>query len=64
MTKSKVVIQKIISPDGRVIAEAKSVASTSNEDEGTVNQTVVVRVSQDGRSCSSSSSSSSTTVRS
>lgn len=62
MTKSKVVIQKIISPDGQVIAEAKSVTSTSSEDEGTVHQTVVVRVSQDGNSCSSSSSSSSTTV--
>lgn len=60
MANSKVVIKKIISPDGKVIAEAKSVAITSDGGEGTINQTVVVKISQDGNS--SSSSSSSTTV--
>ncbi|NJL52431.1 MAG: hypothetical protein HC930_09805 [Hydrococcus sp. SU_1_0] len=41
----KVVVKRIISPDGRVISEAKSVVETFNEEAttSTTNQTVTVR---------------------
>jgi hypothetical protein len=41
----KVVVKRIISPDGRVISEAKSVVETSNEEAttSTTHQTVTVR---------------------
>ena len=58
MSHARVVIQRVISPDGKVIAEAKSTVSTSGGSENTVNQSVTVKVSS-GSSCSSSSSSSS-----
>ena len=58
MSYTKVVIQRLISPDGKVIAEAKSTVSISGGSESTVNQSVTVKVSS-SNSCSSSSSSSS-----
>ena len=58
MSRSKVVIQRVISPDGKIIAEAKSTAITSDDSESTVSQSVTVKVSSGNSSCSSSSSSS------
>ena len=56
MRHTKVLIQRIMSGDGRTIATAKSVAIAS--DPATVQQTVSTTISADG-TCSSSSSSSS-----
>lgn len=58
MSRSKVVIQRVISPDGKIIAEAKSTAITSDDSESTVSQSVTVKVSSGNSSCSSSSISS------
>ena len=64
MTQRKVVVKRIVSPDGKVIAEAKSVVQTSGDDEAEISQSVSVQVSSGNSSSSyakSSSSSSSST---
>ncbi|MGI2901843.1 MULTISPECIES: hypothetical protein [Tolypothrichaceae] len=63
MTQHKVVVKRIVSPDGKVIAEAKSVVQTSGDDEGEISQSVSVHVSS-GNSSSSYANSSSTSTSS
>jgi hypothetical protein len=60
MSRYRVVIQRVVSPDGKIIAEAKSVVITSSASdiESTTNQSVTVKTSS-SNSCSSSSTSSS-----
>ena len=58
MIRSKVVIQRIVSPDGKVTAEAKSVVITSSNIESTTDQSVTVKISSSNSSTSSFSSSS------
>ena len=58
MSRSRDLFQRIISPDGKIIAEAKSTAFASDDSESTVSQSVTVKIS--GNSCSSSSTSRST----
>jgi hypothetical protein len=48
MVRSKVLIQKITTRDGKVIAEAQSIAITSDSNASTTHQTVTVKVSSDG----------------
>lgn len=55
----KVINKRIVSPDGRVISEAKSVAKASGDDGTQVSQSVSVNVSSSSNSSNSSSSSSS-----
>ncbi len=43
MNQQKIVVKRIVSPDGKVIAEAKSVVQTSGD--GETSQTVSVNVS-------------------
>ncbi|MBD2353317.1 hypothetical protein H6G41_01555 [Tolypothrix sp. FACHB-123] len=69
MTHYKVVAKRIVSPDGKVIAEAKSVVETSSE--GETDQSVFVNISSENSSSSyvratsrSSSSSSSSSISS
>lgn len=57
MIRSKVLIQRIVSSDGKSVAEAKSVVITSDESESTINQCVTVEVCS-GNRCSSRSTSS------
>lgn len=59
MSRSRVVIQRLISQDGKVIAEAISTTSASGDSGSTVSQSVTVKVSSGNKSCSSSSASSS-----
>ena len=42
MAQYKVVIKRIVSPDGKVIAEAKSVATASSNSQSEISQTVSV----------------------
>ncbi|HCF26382.1 MAG TPA: hypothetical protein DEV81_04040 [Cyanobacteria bacterium UBA11049] len=63
MERSRILFEQLVSADGNVQAEAKSVTSVSGADEGTIHQTVVVKISQDGNSSSSSSSCSSSTAK-
>lgn len=42
MSNYKVVFKRIVSPDGQVIAEAKSVVSTSDDQENKISQSVFV----------------------
>ena len=58
MIKAKVIVKRIISPDERIVAEAKSVALASGDNESTISQDITVEISA-GNSCSSSYSSSS-----
>ncbi|CAD5944076.1 hypothetical protein [Planktothrix agardhii] len=62
MSNYKVVFKRIVSPDGKVIAEAKSVVSTSEDQENKISQSVSVNISSvNGSSQAKSSSSSSST---
>ncbi len=63
MSRSRVVFQRVVSPDGKVIAEAKSTASASGDSDSAVSQSVTVKISS-GKSYSSSSSSSSASTSS
>lgn len=45
MTRYQVVIKRIVSPDGKIIAEAKSVATVFSSNESEISQTVFVNVS-------------------
>jgi hypothetical protein len=59
MTDYKVVVKRIVSPDGKVIAEAKSVVEASGDDRGEISQSVSVKVSSANSSSSYAKSSSS-----
>ena len=54
MVRSKVVVQRIVSPDGKLIAEAKSVVITSSNNESLTHQAVSVTVSSSNSSSSTS----------
>ena len=58
MIRSKVVIKRVVSVDGKSTAEAKSVMITSSDVESTTNQVVSVEVSSSNGYSSSSASSS------
>ena len=62
MSYKKVLIERIVSPDGKSIAEAHSIASVSGDSERKISQTVTVKISS-GSSFSSSSTSSSSVSR-
>ncbi len=49
MARYQVVIKRIVSPDGKVIAEAKSVATASGDNHSQISQTVSVNISSDKR---------------
>lgn len=59
MTQYRVVTKRIVSPDNKLIAEAKSVVAASDDKQTEVSQSVSVTMSSD-TICSISSSSSST----
>ncbi|HBB36128.1 MAG TPA: hypothetical protein DDZ80_05070 [Cyanobacteria bacterium UBA8803] len=56
--QARILIHKIVSPDGKSIAEAQSIAIASGEQDSTIHQTVTVNISSNTHACSSSSSSS------
>ncbi|MGI8500316.1 MAG: hypothetical protein ACR2LR_04155 [Hassallia sp.] len=58
MARYEVVIKRIVSPDSKMIAEVKSVATASGDNQGEIRQTVSVNISSSTSSSSSSSSSS------
>ena len=64
MTDCKVVVKRIVSPDGKVIAEAKSVVEASGDDRGEISQSVSVKVSSANSSSSYAKSSSSSSASS
>ncbi len=45
MERDQVVVKRIVSPDGKIIAEAKSVAKASGDDESKITQSVSVNIS-------------------
>jgi len=57
----KVVIRRVVSPDGKIVSEVKNVVTTSDEGEETVDQTVSVEVNSNSSSSSSSTYSYSST---
>jgi hypothetical protein len=57
MVDYKVVIKRITSPDGKIIAEAKSIAIASGNNPTQNSQSISVNI-YDGNSCSSRSTSS------
>ncbi|WP_414586313.1 hypothetical protein [Scytonema sp. PCC 10023] len=59
MARYQVVIKRIVSPDGKIVAEAKSIATASDDSQSEIHQTVSVNISS-GNSCSARSTSSST----
>jgi len=59
MSQKKVVFKRVVSQDGRAIAQAYSEVVTNEESAGVTYQSVSVRVSADGTSSSASSYSSS-----
>jgi riboflavin biosynthesis pyrimidine reductase len=57
MSNYRVIFKRVVSADGRAIAEARSQVVTSNKSDSTVTQSVTVQVSvSDGCSHASSSS--------
>lgn len=59
MSSYQVAIKRIVSSDGKVIAESKSIATVSGNGESEINQSVSVNISSGGSSsCSVKSSSS------
>ena len=64
MTDCKVVVKRIVSPDGKVIAEAKSVVEASGDDRGEISQSVSVKGSSANSSSSYAKSSSSSSASS
>ncbi len=59
MARYQVVIKRVVSPDGKFIAEAKSVAEASGHGQSEIIQSVSVNTSSSNYSSSSSRSSSS-----
>ncbi|MUG93680.1 hypothetical protein F7734_15130 [Scytonema sp. UIC 10036] len=60
MNRYKVVIKRIVSSDGKIIAEAKNIVATSDNNQSEITQSVSVNVSSgtSSSSCFSSSNSS------
>ena len=56
MERHEVVVKRIVSPDGKVVAEFKSVAKTSGNEQTKISQDISVNVSSDGSSSRSSQS--------
>lgn len=61
MSQKKVVFKRIVSPDGKSVAEAYSEVNVSDESKSTIHQSVTVKISSSSSSSSSSSVSSSAT---
>jgi hypothetical protein len=59
MTHQQVVVKRIVSPDGKIIAEAKSIVTTSDNNQGEISQSVSVNVASGTRSSTHIRSSSS-----
>jgi hypothetical protein len=59
MTLRQIVIKRIISTDGKIIAEAKSVAQVSSDSQSEISQNVSVNISSGNSSSSYAKSSSS-----
>lgn len=57
MKQKRILIQRKTSPDGKKIAQAKSIAFSSGESDSKINQTVTVKIYDDELASSSSSSS-------
>lgn len=51
MKRTKIKIKRIVSPDGKVVAEARSVTSVSSDNESVINNSVTVEIGSS--SCSS-----------
>ena len=64
MASYEVTIKRIVSSDGNVISEAKSIAIASGDEKSEINQSVSVNVSSGSSSSSSVKSSSSSSVKS
>ena len=58
MINAKVIVKRVISPDGRIVAEARSVAIASGDNESIISQDVTVKISSSSSLSSSFSSSS------
>ncbi len=58
MSQKKVIFKRVISPDGKSIAEAYNEVNISDESQGVMHQSVTVNVSSGSSSSSSSASSS------
>ncbi|KAB8333298.1 hypothetical protein SD80_015780 [Scytonema tolypothrichoides VB-61278] len=54
MKREQVVVKRIVSPDGKVIAEIKSFVKASGDGQSQINQSVSVKVSSDKNFRSSS----------
>ncbi len=54
MTQQRVITKRFISSDGKVIVEAKSIASTSDVNDSQVSQSVSIHVDQNGAVSSNS----------
>ncbi|HEY9797107.1 MAG TPA: hypothetical protein V6D30_15805 [Leptolyngbyaceae cyanobacterium] len=63
MIHSRVLIQRIVSPDGRIEAFAKSVVIASGDCAIASHQSVIVKISSGNLSSSSSTSSSASSVK-
>jgi hypothetical protein len=58
MMHKKVLFQRLVSPDGKSVAQAYSEAIVSGDSEATISQSVTVNISSGSYSSSSSTSSS------
>ena len=56
MDREQVVVKRIVSPDGKIISEFKSVAKTSGDATSEIRQSISINVSSDSNSSSSSQS--------
>lgn len=63
MSRYQVVIKRIVSVEGKTIAEAKSVAMTSGDGGNEISQSISVNISSGNSSSSSSKSSSSSCTK-
>jgi hypothetical protein len=59
MIHRQVIIKQIISPDGKIIAEAKSIAMACGDDQSEISQSISVNISSNNSSRSYTKSSSS-----
>lgn len=57
MIRRQVIIKQIISSDGKIIAEAKSTAMASGDDQSEINQSISVNISSNNSSSSYTQSS-------
>ncbi|HEY9767040.1 MAG TPA: hypothetical protein V6C71_00860 [Coleofasciculaceae cyanobacterium] len=56
MKRDRVVVKRVVSADGKIVAEAKSVAKASDADDSQINQSVSVNISSDNNSCTQAKS--------